>query len=149
MSHRHASNNNTHYQTRESFTMKPLFTLLFSASALSLATTASGADAMNADQVQALFAGKTAAVTVVANGLGQRTYFAKDGKLAQVNDKGERRSGTWRVDAGGSQCILWSGEKEVCDKIVPQGNGIYQRYRGAKHIVTINKIVDGNPYDLK
>jgi hypothetical protein len=82
-------------------------------------------------------------------GINQTTYFSPDGKLVQANDKGAVQKGTWRVEAAGTQCIQWEGEKESCSQVAPQGNGKYERLVNGKAVVSINKIVDGNPKNLK
>lgn len=107
------------------------------------------ADALDASQLKSLFSGKTIEATGVLTGNSFSNYFSPDGRVAQVTKKGEKKKGTWRVDPSGTHCVTWEGDKEFCHKIVPQGDGTYKRYAGDKHLVTISKVVDGNPLGLE
>lgn len=116
---------------------------------LLLGGTANAADALNTSQLKSLFAGKTLEATNVVTGVSFTNYFTADGRVAQVTNKGERKKGTWRVDPSGMHCVTWEGAKEFCHKVVPQADGTYKRYAGEKHVVTISKVVAGNPHNLE
>ena len=107
------------------------------------------ADALNASQLKSLYSGKTVEATNMTNGVSFTNYLSPDGRVAQVTKDGEKKKGTWRVDDGGTHCVQWEGQKEFCHKVVPQADGTYRRYAGDKHVVTIHKIVDGNPLKLE
>jgi hypothetical protein len=107
------------------------------------------ADALNASQLKSLYSGKTVEATNVATGVSFTNYFSPDGRIAQVTKGSEKKKGTWRVDDAGTHCIQWEGQKEFCHTVVPQGDGTYKRFAGDKHMVTIHKIVDGNPLKLE
>ena len=120
-----------------------LTTLVCSAPALA-------AEALNGTQLTALFSGKTVEAFHEQKKTKQTTYFSPEGRLVQANEGGEIQKGTWRVDAAaGSQCIQWEGDKENCSKVMPESNGSYKRLIDGKPVVTISKIVPGNPKNLK
>jgi hypothetical protein len=108
-----------------------------------------GAEALDASQLKALYSGKTFEATSLVNNVSFSNYFSPDGRVAQVTKKGDKKKGTWRVDGAGAHCVTWEGDKEFCHKVVPQGDGTYKRYAGDKHVVTIHKVVDGNPLNLQ
>lgn len=107
------------------------------------------ADALDASQLKSLYSGKTFEATNVVTGASFTNYFSPDGRVAQVTKTGDKKKGTSRVDPAGTHCITWEGGKEFCHKVVPQGDGTYKRYDGDKHVVTVNKVVDGNPLNLE
>jgi len=107
------------------------------------------ADALDASQLKSLYSGKTFEATSMVTGGSFTTYFSPDGRVAQVTQKGDMKKGTWRVDPSGTHCVTFEGEKEFCHKVVPQGDGTYKRYAGDKPVVTISKVVDGNPRHLE
>jgi hypothetical protein len=107
-----------------------------------------GADALNASQLKAMYSGKTFEATSQVNNVSFTNYFSPDGRVAQVSEKGDKKSGSWRVDESGKHCVHWDGDKEFCHTVVPQGDGTYKRYAGDKHVVTIHKVTDGNPLKL-
>lgn len=118
-------------------------------SVLAFSNTASAAEALDAKQLTALFSDKTVEAFHEQKKTKQTTYFSPEGRSVQANDKGEIVKGTWRVDAAGSQCIQWEGDKENCSKVVPEANGSYKRLIDGKPVVTISKIVPGNTKNLK
>jgi len=129
---------------RRNSTLRSLAILVASSSLACLA-----ADALDASQLQSLYSGKTFESTNLVNGVSFTNYFSPDGHVAMLTKSGDRKKGTWRVDQAGTHCVTWEGEKELCHKVVPQGDGTYKRYAGDKHVVTIHKVVDGNPLNLK
>lgn len=123
-------------------TLSVLATLAFSNSV-------SAAEALDAKQLTALFSGKTVEAFHEQKKTKQTTYFSPEGRLAQANENGQIQKGTWRVDTAGAQCIQWEGDKENCSKVMPEGKGSYKRLIDGKPVVTINKIVPGNPKNLQ
>ena len=107
------------------------------------------ADALNAEQLKALYSGKTVEATNMTNNVSFTNYLSPDGRVAQVTKSGAKKKGTWRVDDSGKHCVQWEGDKEFCHTVVPQGDGTYKRYAGDKHVVTVHKVTDGNPFKLE
>lgn len=116
---------------------------------LAFSNSASAAEALDATQLTALFSGKTVEAFHEQKKTKQTTYFSPEGRLVQANESGQIQKGTWRVDTAGTQCIQWEGDKENCSKVMPEGNGSYKRLINGKPVVTINKIVQGNPKNLQ
>lgn len=131
--------------------MSKKISLSFSAVLTTLAFSApvSAAETLDATQLTALFSGKTVEAFHEQKKTKQTTYFSPEGRLVQANENGQIQKGTWRVDTAGAQCIQWEGDKENCSKIMPEADGSYKRLIDGKPIVTISKIVPGNPKNLK
>ena len=117
--------------------------------AMSSALTCLAADALNAAQLKELYGGgKTFEATGVVSGISFSNYLSPDGRIYQVTKSGEKKKGTWRVNDAGTHCVQWDGEKELCHTVVAQGDGTYKRYAGDKHMVTIHKVMPGDPLKL-
>lgn len=109
---------------------------------------ASAADKLSADQIKTMFNGKTVEAYSELRGIKQTTYFTPDGRMVQANGAGEKLQGVWRADASGKHCVKWAGKEESCHEVLPQADGTFKKLENGKHIVTIQKIIDGNPGKL-
>lgn len=125
--------------------------LALAALSIGLSAQCLAADPLDAQQVKALLSNKTLEATNEVRNVPLLTYFAADGQGAQRVGGGAARprAGKWRVDDKGRHCVKWEGQEETCHAIVPQGDGTYRRYDDSRHVVTIHKIHDGNPYNLQ
>lgn len=108
-----------------------------------VAAAASAAQALNADQVKALFTNKTVEGRNEHQGFDYKAYYAADGTAQASNSKGRHVVGTWRVDEQGRHCVTWGNEPEVCGVIVPAGHGTYQRIVDGKVTQVLKKITAG------
>lgn len=122
---------------------------LLAVAAAASSLTCQAAEALDASQLKTLYSGNTFEATNVVTGASFTNYFSPDGRVAQVTKKGDKKKGTWRVDPAGTHCLTWEGDKEFCHKVVPEGDGTYKRYAGDKHVVTVNKVLKGNPFNLE
>jgi predicted small secreted protein len=102
--------------------------------------------ALTGAQVQALFSGKTADWERMKNGNKTKVFTAADGEItvSYLNGKkaGEKRIAKWSVEDD-MHCGIFGGKKK-CGKIVPQGEGVYQKIgRNGRPCCTIRHFVEG------
>ena len=102
-----------------------LILLLFT-TPFSVAAVESLEGALNAQQINALFSGKT----VVADYIDSKervlvSYFSPDGQVQQAHN-GWLKKGTWKTRKDGRLCINLKGSRKDCRIIVPQGNAYMQ-----------------------
>jgi hypothetical protein len=81
---------------------------------------------LNAEQVTALFSGKTVESKLDKSGRVSFTYYNPNGGLRQLQN-GQERSGIWRVTKKGRICLQFAGKKERCRAIVQEGP-VYRKY---------------------
>lgn len=125
-------------------------TRAFAVVAASASLACLAADALTPAQLKELYGGgKTLEATGVQSGVSFSNYLSPDGRIVQVTKSGNMKKGTWRVNDDGTHCVQWQGEKELCHKVVAQGDGTYKRFAGDKHVVTIHKVMSGNPLNLE
>ena len=120
------------------------------AAILSLVLTASAASAgdyMSADEVKALFTGKTFDGVYLPKDKNFKAYEAPDGSHIVVNSRGKKSSGRqWSVNDKGQHCTTSKKWKEPrCTFVKDAGNGEYYKINNAgKHTHTLSNFRDGN-----
>jgi hypothetical protein len=105
---------------------------------------------LDAAAVEALFSGKSVESVIDKSGRVSLTYYNPNGELRQLQ-KGEKRSGTWKVRSDGRICLQFEGQDRQCRIIVLDG-GTYRKYivkRDGNHeqILTYRLFRDGNLVD--
>lgn len=106
------------------------------------ANTAVAAAALSADEVKALFSGKTFDGYNEKKGRSYRAYSAPDGTMIHQNKKRTKEM-TWEVDAEGRHCANFP-KGPYCGSIVPAGDGVYHKMQDGEHVNTIKNFVEGN-----
>lgn len=103
---------------------------------------------LNAEEVKALFSGKTASWVHHKKGETGTGYFAEDGKLTGLRNGKEKLQYGWNVNEDGELCID-KGSETNCRVIEKSGDEIRKikvKPNGARiHIMTYSDFVDGNP----
>jgi len=118
---------------------------------------AAAADALDADQVKALFTGRTGYAVHLLKDLEIVAYFDADGTTRQKRN-GEDWSGKWKVDGEGKHCIKmtdpYSGQEKPwkCAFIEKDGDVYYRHFikpnGDVRTVVKYTKFKDGNPEGL-
>jgi hypothetical protein len=104
---------------------------------------------LTADQVKTLIAGNSAAGFADALGKNYTAYYSPEGKLTQLLDNKKKRVGTWKITPEGNFCTQFPSETERCTKVVPSGNGEYQRVKDDGMVTnTFKKFTKGNAYNF-
>ena len=116
-----------------------IFLVAFSTSLMANGVTAG--EALSAEQVKALFTGKTFDGYNENKGKKFRAYSDADGTMIHQNKK-RTKEATWEVKSNGSHCGIL--KRRVCGKIVPVGDGVYHKIRGGEHTHTLKNFVEGN-----
>ena len=108
---------------------------------------------LNADEVRQLVSGNTLEFKHVDDARLKTRFYASDGTFRQLNKKGKKKKGKWSITKNGQLCNK-SKREGVCHSIYKQGD-VWNTYIGRtnptggdKHINTIQKVLDGNPYGL-
>lgn len=112
---------------------------------------------LNADEVEQLIKGNTLVFEVHAHGEGgrkQTRYYAPNGIFRQLNKKGNKtKKGNWSINDEGQLCNSLKGTG-ACHVIYKRGK-VWETYveasnpmAGDKHILTITKVLEGNPNGL-
>jgi hypothetical protein len=108
---------------------------------------------LNADEVRQLVSGNTLEFKHVDDARLKTRFYASNGTFRQLNKKGKKQKGKWSVTNDGQLCNKRKGEG-VCHRIYKQGD-VWNTYIGRtnptggdKHINTIQKVLNGNPYGL-
>lgn len=83
------------------------------------------AGALNAEQIEAQFKGKSTVAKVADKERVEVYYFAEDGNVIEVRD-GWQKSGKWYVRDDGRLCIDLEGEHRDCRMIIKEGNDYHQ-----------------------
>ena len=103
---------------------------------------------LGADEVKALFTGKTANWKNHKKGHTGIGYFAPDGKLTGLKNGTDKIQHGWHVNDDGELCIDKSGDTK-CTIIEKSGDEIKKikvKPNGKRiHIMTYSNFVDGNP----
>jgi len=81
--------------------------------------------ALNAEQIERQFKGKSAVAKVADKERAEVYYFAEDGSVIEARD-GWQKSGKWYVRDDGRLCIDLKGEHRDCRMIIKQGNNYHQ-----------------------
>jgi hypothetical protein len=118
---------------------------------------AAAADMLNADEVKALFAGRTGYAIHLVKDLEIVSYFDADGTTRQTRN-GEKWTGKWRVDNDGKHCIRMADPYSGRDKpwkcaFIEKDGGVYYRHfvkpnGDTKTVVKYTKFENGNPDGL-
>jgi len=106
---------------------------------------------LNADEVRQLISGNTLVFEHAEGGRIRTRYYDANGTFRQMNKKGtKKQKGKWSINNNGQLCNQRKG-KGVCHKIYQQGD-VWRTYidrtnptGGDKHILTIQKVLEGNP----
>jgi len=96
---------------------------------------------LSADQVRALFSGKTFDGYNEIKDKKFRVYSNADGTMIHQNAKRTKKV-TWEVESDGSHCGIL--KRKVCGKIVPIGDGVYHKIKDGEHTHTLKNFVEGN-----
>ena len=103
---------------------------------------------LNAEEVKALFSGKTVSWVQHKKGHTGTGYFAPDGKLTGLRNGTDKFQYGWSVNDDGHLCIEKSSETN-CRVIEKSGDEIRKikvKPNGKRiHIMTYSDFVDGNP----
>ena len=119
-----------------------ILTLLLALSASLLVTNGVAADvALSAEQVKALFSGKTFDGHNEIKGKDFQVYSAADGIMIHKNRK-RTKEASWEVGEDGQHCGIL--KRKICGKIVPVGNGVYHKMKDGEHTHTLKNFVEGN-----
>ncbi len=105
---------------------------------------------LDANEVSALFSGKTVESKLDKNDRISLTYYNPNGELRQLQ-KGQKRTGTWRVKKSGRICLQFAGATASCRAIIKEGP-VYRKYivkRDGNHqpIITYTSFTTGNLVD--
>jgi len=112
------------------------------------------AGVLNAQQINALFSGKTVVADYIDSKERVRvSYFSPDGRIQQVRN-GWLKRGTWKTREDGRLCVNLKGSRRDCRIIVQQGNAYmqyvvkldgnhkyeltYTRFRSGKHLAQMS-----------
>jgi len=106
-----------------------------------LANSVAAGEALSADQVRALFTGKTFDGYNENKGKKFRVYSNVDGTMLHQNAK-RTKEADWKVESDGQHCGLL--KRKVCGKIVPVGDGVYHKIKNGEHTHTLKNFVEGN-----
>jgi hypothetical protein len=109
---------------------------------------------LNADEVEQLISGNTVVFEDAVSGRVITRYYAANGTFRQLNKKGNKTvKRNWSINDKGQLCNSKKG-KGVCHIIYSRGK-VWETYvearsptMGNKHILTIKKVLDGNPNGL-
>ena len=120
-----------------------IITCLFTHTALAVGN-------LGAQQVTALFSGKSVSGKDLEIGSTFKQYFDPNGTVLS-DAQGFKSIGKWRVDNTGAHCIKWDSEdREQCVHISPNGDGTYTKiqHKNIKKIplVVYKKFTDGNVF---
>ena len=122
-----------------------LITLLLSNAVLSNAVLAG--EALNADDVKALFSNKTFDIIVVVRDIQLQAYDSDDGihtvYLPWKDTTAERR---WWID-GNKYCTSHPRYGDRCKVIKPIGNGVYHGLTEGEHTYTLSNFRDGRSFN--
>ncbi|MDZ7661680.1 hypothetical protein [Thiohalophilus sp.] len=115
---------------------------------LFFAQSAPAAETLNADQVRALFSGKTIEYQHERLGFKFVVYHAPDGSLRGTREGQLMSELQWSVNEQGELCIAYGG-KNRCQPIM-KDNGVYKKYTVGKDgqkktVVTYQRFIEGNP----
>ena len=81
--------------------------------------------ALNAEQIEGQFKGKSAVAKVADKERAEFYYFAGDGSVIEARG-GWQKSGKWYVRDDGRLCIDLKGEHRDCRMIIKEGNNYHQ-----------------------
>lgn len=81
--------------------------------------------ALNAEQIEEQFRGKSAVAKIADKERIEIYYFAGDGSVIEARD-GFQKSGKWSVRDDGRLCIDLKGEHRDCRMIIKEGNNYHQ-----------------------
>jgi hypothetical protein len=121
--------------------MKKLLSMFFCACVLASPAVNAEEKVLSAEEVRALFTGKTFDGFNENKGASYRVYSAADGTMLHKNAK-RTKEVKWEVDSMGRHCALFKNKK--CGKIVSVGDGVYHKMKGDEHTHTLKNFVDGN-----
>jgi len=104
------------------------------------------------DELKALITGKTLEGKWIVWDSNYRMYLAPSGDMKRVYGKGteltDDLSGTWMINKKGKLCFEVNNMK--CRRVKKRDDGGYNLYNKRGEVrQTIEKITDGNPYNLK
>lgn len=99
---------------------------------------------LSADEVKALFVGKTADGTNVIKGKNYKLY-TKDATSAVHKNAKRTKDVSWHVTEDGQHCVQLN--KLHCGHIMDMGNGVYHKVSDGEHINTLKNFQEGNHID--
>ncbi len=97
---------------------------------------------LTADEVKALFSGKTFDGYNEIKGKSYKAYSDPNGTMIHQNRK-RTKEFEWKVDSQGQHCAIFPVGPR-CGIIVSVGDGIYHKMKDGEHINTLKNFVDGN-----
>ncbi len=110
------------------------------------------ATTLSADEVRALFLGRTIESRTLVKKRGSLTYYRPDGEVRQLRD-GTTRLGRWRVNRKGRICLRMEALREKCRIIVREPDGGYRKYivrKNGQHQPTVDyvRFWEGNRFNI-
>jgi len=117
-----------------------VFALLLSLSLLTI-NPVLAATPLSADDVKALFSGKTFDGYNENIGKKFRVYSAPDGTMIHQN-AARTLEASWEVDDKAQHCGILM--RRICGKIVPVGDGVYHKMQDGEHTHTLKNFLQGN-----
>lgn len=105
---------------------------------------------LDRDALKELVYGKTANCLKEKDQSICNTFFAEDGRVAQIRPaQNKRKDGRWFLDDADRLCILWDGKiKPLCFTVSEDENGHFPMVKNGKNLSTITDIAEGNPFGL-
>lgn len=115
--------------------------------ALVFASTANADKGIDKDELKALIVGKTLEGNMIKWKTTYKMYVAPSGEFSRAYGNGTDEKGEWYINKKGKLCFIINDT--VCRRIKRRGDGGYNVYSGQQELKqTIEKIVEGNPYNL-
>jgi hypothetical protein len=122
-------------------TKNKILTVSFIAGMVVCAGPAIAEKQLTADEVKALFIGKTADGTNVIKDKNYRLYTKDDSTAIHKNRK-RTKEVSWKVTDDGKHCVQFRSLR--CGYIVDMGDGVYHKVHDGEHINTLKNFRDGN-----
>ena len=104
------------------------------------------AERLSGQEIQSVFAGRTANCIKTKDDSLCNTFMSRDGKVTRHTMKDNKiRPGTWHASKGDQLCIRWKGKKkDSCFDIMSNGNGTYNLDKKGKTKSIITGLDAGN-----
>jgi len=109
-------------------------------------TSASAGEGLGKEATEKLVSGNTIEGKMLRWNSTYKMHLKKSGDWKRVDSKGNKESGTWRVDNNGDLCI--TGKKEKCWTIKKREGGYDMISPRGELMMTIDKMAEGNPHNL-
>jgi hypothetical protein len=124
---------------------------------LAMQTGPARADDLSSEAVNTLLKDKTVFAWHEKGRFTFTSFFAADGTVKQLTEKGAKQNGTWLVESDGTLCVNWpTSGNSVCGKLQANSDGSYKRFQvnprnlmgGNIHLVTFKRFESGNSQGL-